>query len=206
MTPLVLEHLHGRLQLRDTRDGAPGPLYVDFSAPEVRRRIADGRKLPLARAVKVADGLDVLDVTAGLGRDAYVLHALGCRVTALERNETVAALLRDGLARAACDMPVHTVDAIEYIRSHKADVVCLDPMFPERRKSAAVGKEMQYMQLLIGEADDDAEALLAAALACARLRVVLKRPVHAPVIGRPNHTHDGKTVRFDVYLPAIAST
>lgn len=203
MSQLVLEQVNGRLQLRDPRDGAPGPLYVDFGEPEVRRRVADGRRLSLARAVKVEAGLRVIDATAGLGRDAYVLKQLGCEVTAIERNETVAALLMDGLKRAGCEMQVHIGDAIAYMAEHAADVVYLDPMFPARRKSAAVGKEMQYMQELL--APDDAEALLAAALACATQRVVLKRPIHAQQLGKPNHSFKGKTVRFDVYLAAVSA-
>ncbi|GHM54843.1 hypothetical protein ECZU51_35130 [Escherichia coli] len=39
---------------------------------------------------------DVVDATAGLGRDAFVLASVGCRVRMLERNPVVAALLDDG--------------------------------------------------------------------------------------------------------------
>ncbi|MCA8917043.1 MAG: class I SAM-dependent methyltransferase [Planctomycetes bacterium] len=200
----VLEHAAGRLQLRDTRDAAPGPLYVDFSSHDAARRRDAGRRLPLARAagVKVDVRPSVLDATAGLGRDAYTLAALGCRVTALERSALFAALLRDGLDRAGSDIQLVLGDSCEYMASlpgaDRPDVVYLDPMFPERRKTAAVKKEMQYMQELLGE--DDATALFAAARNCARQRVVVKRPVHAPELAPPNHAFEGKTVRFDVYL------
>jgi 16S rRNA (guanine1516-N2)-methyltransferase len=200
----ILEHAQGRLQLRDTREGAPGPLYVDFASAGAARRRDAGRRLPLARAVGVKGDVrpSVLDATAGLGRDAYALHALGCHVTAVERSPLIAALLRDGLARAGAKLPVIVADACDCMaalaENARPDVVYLDPMFPERRKSAAVRKEMQYMQLLLGP--DDAEALFVAALRCARQRVVVKRPAHAPQLGRPNHTLEGRTVRFDVYV------
>ncbi|MCZ7606361.1 MAG: class I SAM-dependent methyltransferase [Planctomycetota bacterium] len=200
----VLEHAHGRLQLRDTREGAPGPLYVDFASADAERRRDAGRQLALARAVGVKGDArpSVLDATAGLGRDAFTLAALGCDVTAVERSPIIAALLRDGLERAACRLRLVVGDAREFMaglaEDARPDVVYLDPMFPERRKSAAVKKELQYLQELLGP--DDAQALFAAALKCARQRVVVKRPVHAPELARPNHTLEGKTVRFDVYL------
>ena len=200
----VLEQVDGRLQLRDTREGAPGPLYVDFGSRDAARRRDAGRRLPLARAigVKPDERPSVLDATAGLGRDAYTLAALGCRVVALERSALFAALLRDGLKRAGSDMQLVVGDASEYMAAladdERPDVVYLDPMFPERRKSAAVKKEMQYMQELLGE--DNAAALFEAARKCALQRVVVKRPVHAPELAPPNHTFKGKTVRFDVYV------
>ena len=204
-TEFVLEHAQGRLQLRDTREGAPGPLFVDFASHDLGRRREAGRQLPLARAVGVKGDHcpGVLDATAGLGRDAYTLYALGCAVTCVERSPVIAALLEDGLTRAGAELPLVVGDACEYITGLKADerpdVVYLDPMFPERRKSAAVKKEMQYMQALLG--DDDAGALFEAAMNCAQKRVVVKRPAHAPQVGgKPNHSFEGKTVRFDVYL------
>lgn len=198
----VLERADGRLQLRDTREGAPGPLYVDFSSADIQRRVAAGRALPLVRAVagkaEAGDALTVIDATAGLGRDAYALASAGVKLTAVERSPVVAALLNDGLARAGAGFEVHVGDAIEYMCEHRADVVYLDPMFPESRKSAQVKREMQYFRALLGE--DDAKALLKAAKNCATKRVVIKRPAHVPELARPNHTIPGKTVRFDVYV------
>jgi len=65
-----------------------------------------GRSLgqPLLKAVgiKRRDGYRprVLDATAGLGEDAWVLASAGCEVRALERNRITSALLEDGLRRA----------------------------------------------------------------------------------------------------------
>ncbi len=82
----------------------------------------------------------------------------------------------------------------------RPDVVYLDPMFPERQKSADVKKEMRAFHRLVG-ADADADDLLAPALAAARYRVVVKRPRKAPdLAGRPpSHRVEGKSSRFDVY-------
>ena len=51
----------------------------------------------------------------------------------------------------------------------RTDVVYLDPMYPERRKTAAAKKEMAYFHDLVGAAQDEAE-LLDAALDTAKAR------------------------------------
>jgi 16S rRNA (guanine1516-N2)-methyltransferase len=197
---LVLERADSRLQLRDTRPGAPGPLFVDFNTADIRRRAAAGRSLPLIRAVggRSGRGLRVLDATAGLGRDAYLLMRAGFQVTCVERSVVVAALLQDGLARAGVNIPVTVAEAEQVMRTLRPQVVYLDPTFPARGKSALVKKEMQYFQALLGP--EDAEGLLMAALACATERVVLKRPIHGPVLGAPSHSLRARTVRYDVYV------
>lgn len=125
----------------------------------------------------------------GLGRDAFVLACLGCRVRMFERHPVVAALLEDGLRRAYADpelgpwlatrLTLHHGSSLSALAQlHSApDVVYLDPMFPHRQKSALVKKEMRVFQLLVG-ADEDADGLLAPALALRR--VVVKRPDYAP--------------------------
>jgi 16S rRNA (guanine1516-N2)-methyltransferase len=81
------------------------------------------------------------------------------------------------------------------------DVVYLDPMFPHRKKSAAVKKEMRLFQQLLGS-DDDADLLLEPALTLAKKRVVVKRPSGAPFLAnkKPHIEMLGKANRFDVYL------
>ena len=53
----------------------------------------------IAKAVGLVGAMPtVVDATAGLRRDAFVLASLGCKVTLIERSPVVAALLQDGLA------------------------------------------------------------------------------------------------------------
>lgn len=155
----------------------------------------------------------VVDATAGLGRDAFLLACKGCEVTGVERSPIIAALLDDGLRRALADDRVGRVigdrlrfihaDARHYLRAlgpgDAPDVVYMDPMFPERAKSALVKKESQALRGVVG-ADDDAAELLAAARAVALRHVVVKRPRHAPPLA-PDVTRacEGKSTRFDVY-------
>lgn len=206
-----------RLELRRFGPDAPGPVWVDFVGGAVahRRRFGGGRGQPIAKAVGLKGGRSprVLDATAGLGRDAFVLASLGCYVTLVERSPVAAALLEDGLARASTDPETASVVARMQLRRGDArqllalatetppDVVYLDPMYPKLERRAKVKKEMQAFQALIG-GDPDADALLEPALAAAKERVVVKRPDGAPPLaGRtPTLTYGTRKHRFDVYV------
>lgn len=212
------------LTLQLTGRDAPGPVRVDFVAGRLgyRQVRTSARSEPLARAVGLhrCARLSVIDATAGLGRDAFVLASLGCRVTLVERESVIAALLEDGLSRAgrepglsdtvACMSCVRD-DALDYLaaldESARPDVVYLDPMYPHRDKSALVKKEMRVFRALVGN-DEDAPQVLEIARKVARRRVVVKRPVRAEPLGgfQPHHRIPGRSTRFDVYLtgpPAV---
>lgn len=205
------------LALQVTGKGAPGPVRAEFVTGKMgyRREHGGGAGQLVAKAVglqKTQAPLHVLDATAGLGQDAFVLAGLGCRVTLLERNPVIHALLADGLARAALNpdcapivarMELKPGSSIEWLQQagpDAADVIYLDPMFPHRDKSALVKKEMQVFRRVVGD-DDDSSELLAAALASARYRVVVKRPRKAPAVEGPEPATriEGKSSRYDIY-------
>ena len=207
-----------RLSLRETGSDAAGPVFVDFVGDGVRCLQPAKRDLrqPIARAVGLGTHLPtVLDATAGLGRDAFLLAWLGCRVTTVERSAIVAAVLADALKRARRVPALETIieerlnlvvaDARDVLRcvdpDHAPDVVYLDPMFPARKKtSARAKKEMRLFRKLVGY-DEDAGELFNAAIKAARRRVVVKRHPLAPSLAPdPTTTHSGKIARYDVYL------
>ena len=83
------------------------------------------------------------------------------------------------------------------------DVILLDPMFPERTKSAAVRKKFQLLHHL-EEPCADGELLLAAAIAANPRRIIIKRPMKGEYLGgvKPSFSLTGKAVRVDVIVPA----
>ncbi len=205
------------IQLCQTGPKAPGPVWVDFlsGAADHRRRFGGGAGQQIAKAVGIKPGIrpSIVDATAGLGQDGFVLATLGCQVTLIERNPVVGLLLEDGLRRACFDPECGTIcdrirlfrqDAIDWLAQQQgkspAQVIYLDPMFPHSDKSALVKKEMRVFREVVG-ADDDAEKLLAAALATEPHRVVVKRPRKAPPIAgpQPSYVLAGKSGRFDIY-------
>ncbi len=205
----------GRLELQEVGAGKPGPIFVDFSTGKAayRRLHGGGRNQPLARAVGLKKKRCplVLDATAGLGRDAFVLAALGCKMQLIERNVILHALLEDGLTRGKDDEDISEIIArmtltyadtlLTKCPDPPPDVIYLDPMYPHRSKSSLVKKEMRQTRALVGD-DGDADALLDWAFSCCPGRVVVKRPKEAPFLGnkKPPLIIKGKTSRFDVYF------
>jgi len=213
--PFALVLTEGRLELRKLDEPKLGGVYVDLAegASAHRRKFGGGRGQSIARAVGLKHGHmpTVVDGTAGLGRDAFVLASLGCEVTLCERHPVVHALLADGLRRAAQDPDIgdwvgerlrllpfgQTLADME----RQPDVVYLDPMFPHKKKTALVKKEMRVFHSLVGP-DEDADALLPLALQLARARVVVKRPGYAGFLNevKPSAQIETKNNRFDLYI------
>ncbi len=218
-------------------------LALDTSSPAGR-----SRKSPLFRAVGLgrsrrtpptpptppappapgqpAAPLRILDATAGLGEDAWLLAAAGCTVTAVERQPVIHALLENALRRAAAVDPeiagritlLPIGDAVEILPQlgtrtdsasespHAAtprfDVVLLDPMFPgSAKRKTTERKPLRVLRMLAGD-DPDAADLWSPAMRLARQRVVVKRPLRAPTLvdhPPPAADHRGRGFRFDVY-------
>lgn len=196
------------------------PLRIDF-VNHARFSVPLTVREPLARAAGIKAGLrpPVIDLTAGLGRDAWALASMGCPVQAFERHPLIHHLLADALQRAK-NHP-SSASVAERIQLHlgtaqarpaacfmpSTETVWLfDPMFPPRPKSAEVKKEMRVFAALIG-ADDDAQAVFAWARMQAGARWVVKRPHHAAIwpAHHPDFTVESARLRFDVFLPAQRS-
>lgn len=181
-----------------------------------------------AAKIKDNDSPLVIDATAGMGEDSLLLAAAGFRVRMYERNPIIGALLTDTLDRAKvnpelCDtvsrMEVVCTDSIEALNKwgeeylsgktgersempgqivEKPDVVYLDPMFPERQKSALVKKKFQLIHLLEDPCADE-EDMLGAAMAAKPHKIVIKRPLKGPYLSgvKPGFSLSGKAVRYD---------
>lgn len=199
----------------------PLELKISFTegAVDHRRKFGGGKGQLISKAVGLSKGFvpHILDTTAGLGRDAFVLASLGAKVDMFERSPIVHVMLNDaleqgrvfaeeqsdeGLVEILNRMSLQCADSLGTLghQDEAFDIVYLDPMFPERKKSAAVKKDMQIFHEIVGR-DDDADALLALALETAKYRVVVKRPRVAPDLAdeKPSYRLEGKSSRFDIY-------
>lgn len=189
------------------------PFQIDFLSGKLRYR-ADHAGLKnelLARGIgkKPKDNPSIVDATAGLGRDSFILATLGFHVTLIEQSEVLYTLLQDALERAKHVIPdviarmtlIHANSLTWLKTAENPQIIYLDPMFPERKKSALVKKDMAMLQQLLPK-EDNYEALLECALISATERVIVKRPRLAPINAQhpPSYTLSGKTSRFDIYL------
>lgn len=185
-------------------------LQINWQAADITRRIAAGSALPLARACGLhkSPGLRVLDTTAGLGRDAYVLARLGAQVHLLERVAAVHLALAQAVQ--ALDeqlqqcMRLSKTDARDYLATvapDQYDVALIDPMFVGDGHSAKAKRNVQMLRSLAG-GDPDAEALAVAAWQAPIARLVVKRGPRAPALlpQKPGFVLRGNRARFDVYM------
>jgi 16S rRNA (guanine1516-N2)-methyltransferase len=210
------------LALRDLRDEKMSPLFVDFASGALtyRRKHGFGKGQALGRAIGLKSGvanLKVVDATAGLGTDAFMMAALGCSVHAIERSGVVFALLEDGfkrlraLAEKSQDPELNELvsrmkfthgDAASVMESlaESPDVVYVDPMYPDETHSSALPKKSMQMFRRLLDGDQDADKILEVARRIAK-RVVVKRPLKAPPLAaKSRQSIEGKTIRYDIYL------
>lgn len=194
----------------------PAELRVDFVSGAVahRLRFGGGRGQALAKAMGLRAGKTpmIVDATAGLGRDAFLLASLGARVTLIERSEKMHALLVQGMDRAMKEggefreiigrMTLLKGDAKDLLPELSGEAILIDPMHPPRKNSALVKRELRQVREIVGT-DDDAVDLVRIALKAARNRVVLKWPAKAdPIKGIQARSHQilGKSTRYDIFM------
>lgn len=197
------------------------PTCVNFQdASLLYRKASFGKHQGLAKAVGLNkhEPMHVLDATAGLGRDAFILAGMGCEVRMIEQSPVIYSLIIDGLKRAAetndqalndilQKMSLHHAKAQDWFeeikqgKQAKPDVIYLDPMFPPRSKNANVKKDIALLQEVLGF-DEDSNSLLEAARGCAKHRIVVKRPGSRVRKGsiKPSFIVPGKTAHFEVFV------
>lgn len=187
------------------------PLYADFSTSVWSKRRFEGKKQGIVRACHPQKNLKIIDATAGWGRDAAVLACFGAQVLMLERDVVMAALLSDALARMSekdrelMKLSLESYDSLTYLKQlpeeKYPDIIYIDPMHPERNKSALVKKDLQVLQQMIGP-DTDALELIQIAKTRVKQRVVVKWPQKLKALIPADAAIEGKTVRFDIYFPS----
>ncbi len=194
----------------------PQKLKIDFLSGPVahRQKFGGGRGQALPRAIgmKTNKHPHVVDATAGLGRDAFLLASLGAHVTLIERSDVIHSALSEAMAHASKNggeiasiidrMKLIHGDAITLLPDLCPSIVLVDPMHPPRHNSALVKQELRLVRDIVGT-DDDAVQLMQIALACATERVVLKWPQKARPMAdlrAPSHQIAGKSTRYDVFM------
>ena len=179
-----------------------------------RLKYGKGRGQNLAKAVGMKSNKNrtIVDATAGLGYDAFILASLGADVTLIERSETIYNLLQDGIIEAKSSggeirkiinrMNLIFGDSKVILPNLSPEVIFIDTMYKDRKKTALVKNNMRLVREIVGS-DSDYIELIKVALSHASNRVVIKQPRYADPINniKPfSHQIFGKTIRYDVYM------
>ncbi len=188
---------------------------VDFTTGEVgfQVRARNAPHHPLVRAAKIGpgSGRKVVDATAGLGRDAFLIAAHGIEITAIERSPEMFRRLREALEHARAAGPEFAAiveritlrqgDSRELLQQLEPDIVFIDPMHPVEGRKARSGRDITLLRDVVGSDPDSAE-LIQAALAASRRRVIVKWPMRAGrIAGLPPPTFEvsGRSIRYHVF-------
>ena len=151
-------------------------------------------------------------MSCGTGKDSTLLLSFGGKVLAFERNEVIYNLLcfyfhclgelsdfpKDRLQLINGEFGSSVIDVVP-------DVIYFDPMYAKvANKKAAPRRQMQEFRSFVG-VDNDYLSQFEKALAVAKNRVVLKRPIKSPIVMEEKCSHSifGKSTRYDVYLVNI---
>ena len=179
-----------------------------------RLKYGKGRGQNLAKAVgfKFNKNRTIIDATAGLGYDAFILASLGANVTLIERSEKIYDLLKAAISEAKLyggeiskivnRMELLFGDSKDILPNIAPEVVLIDTMYKERKKSALVKSDMRLVREIVGS-DSDHVDLINVALKNASKRVVIKQPRYAETLDNIkgcSHQILGKTIRYDVYV------
>jgi 16S rRNA (guanine1516-N2)-methyltransferase len=167
-------------------------LSVDFvsGAQAHRRKYGGGKSQLIAKAAGIKPGLFPSILFQALHEGMQRAYEHGQK----EDADLLVILARMRLLN--CD----GLDFLNNATNITQQVIYLDPMFPERKKSAAVKKDMVLLQKIVGP-DDDNNSLFQRAFSTDVCRIVVKRPKLAPSLGdiKPALVFQGQSSRFDVY-------
>ena len=179
-----------------------------------RLKYGKGRGQNLAKAVgfKFNKNRTIIDATAGLGYDAFILASLGANVTLIERSEKIYDLLKAAISEAKLyggeiskivnRMNLLFGDSKDILPNIAPEVILIDTMYKDRKKSALVKNDMRLVREVVGS-DSDHVDLINVALKNASKRVVIKQPRYAETLDNIkgcSHQILGKTIRYDVYV------
>ena len=179
-----------------------------------RLKYGKGRGQNLAKAVgfKFNKNRTIIDATAGLGYDAFILASLGANVTLIERSEKIYDLLKAAISEAKLyggeiskivnRMNLLFGDSKDILPNIAPEVILIDTMYKDRKKSALVKSDMRLVREVVGSDSDHVE-LINVALNNASKRVVIKQPRYAETLDNIkgcSHQILGKTIRYDVYV------
>ena len=179
-----------------------------------RLKYGKGRGQNLAKAIgmKFNKNRTIVDATAGLGYDAFILASLGANVILIERSKIMFNLLQEALTEAKNfggeisniikRMDLIYGDSKDILPKLQSEVILIDTMYKERKKSALVKNSMRLVRDIVGS-DLDYLELIDVALNQASNRVVIKLPRYSEEKNnyKPySHQILGKSIRYDVHM------
>jgi 16S rRNA (guanine1516-N2)-methyltransferase len=156
----------------------------------------------------------LLDLCGGWGRDSLCFASWGFKASCLERHSEVFKLVSKTFQELKTRNSIYenilknisylNIDAKDFLKNTKDNwpLIYLDPMYPDRKKSALGKGEMRILKELVGDDPDKAE-LAQLAFEKTKKRLVIKGPKLSPSLlelVRPTHVFKGSSTRFEIFV------
>lgn len=156
----------------------------------------------LARALNLPKNKNILDATAGFGRDAFCIALLGANVLALEQHPLIALMLMWS-AKKINNLNVKYQNHNQELGLKVWDVIYFDYVFEKTKRKSKAKQNIELISQL-SQNNLISENLWQLALKSCK-RIVVKRPTKETNINflkniKPNHSIKNKTTCFDIYL------
>lgn len=143
----------------------------------IQARRHAGPNFPVVRLAELERGNTVMDLTCGLGLDAWFLSEWTAqRVVSWESSPMLGVMAQDGLAASGANVDVRIGDALEGLKalpSASVDVIYADPMF-ERPALASGGSSTLDLVRILADDRPPTSELVHEARRVARRCVVMK--------------------------------
>ena len=154
-TPIYLNYANEFVEICDKEKDIS--VHIDFISGDLahRHKYGGGRSQSIAKAIGLKQGTpppSVLDATAGLAKDAYVLACLGCSMTLVERSPIIVELIKDAIHRAEEDEHFKSVlkNGFEIINQSSIDYLTelANKGMSKDSDSDAVDPEVNYPEII----------------------------------------------------------
>lgn len=207
-TFLYTDGLKLGLWSKEAMQRSQNPYYPDFDQKWNYHKKTFARQSikndPLYRALGLHKNKysTIIDATCGLGGDSLLFAYFGLSILSFEQSELLYTLIDFEIERfkerTKLTWQHRQGDFLD--SNQAAQIVYLDPMYSaSASKKTLPSKEMQLLRAMDLPETEPIE-LLEMAKTRASNRVVVKRPVKAPQIAKPDFNLTGKSTRYDVYL------
>lgn len=185
------------------------PICVDFSDPQVNRQFTKtSRKDMACKALGLKQNQKYLiDLTAGFGKDSFIVSKYFQRVTWVERNPVMYLLLEDGLRRLkesdfenADKFELYFGEADEFLRTLKSNqepTLYFDFMFSVKKSKS--NKEMFFLKNMTqNETSLQIDEYLNLALQIPPVRIALKAKEYQGHL-KTKHIYEGSTISYFIF-------
>tara|TARA_B100001778_G_C18522209_1_gene599427 strand:- start:21 stop:734 length:714 start_codon:yes stop_codon:yes gene_type:complete len=147
-------------------------------------------------------GSEILDCTAGFGRDARILDLLGYKVTMIEKSPLIILILKNALnILKDHNLTLYYGDSYDFLNHSEKeyDYIYIDFMFDKTKDKSLSSKNDEILKI-ISLSEKNKNRLIKLAIKKSKKRVIVKEPKHSSSnIINANFNIKTKLINYNIY-------